>query len=314
MGGGAKKSAAFSGAERILFPDEPLTVRQPAKPVPVEMDFEFLPEQSAGGARRRTPAGVPTEAVPVDRALEFVLQPPAGTSQRRARNSFLSLIAHVLLVGVGLLIPLYYTESLELRQLQQTWLAAPPPPPPPPPPPAAQRPAPTRPRLVRAALEAKVTLPTTIPKEIAQVDDIAEVEMAALGVAGGVPGGVPGGQMGGVLGGVLGGVPSVAPPPVATKPRGPLRVGGEVRRPRLVKRVQPRYPPVARQARIQGEVRIRAIIDTNGRVVQMEVLSGHPLLAQAATNAVQQWIYEPTYLNGEPVPLEFVVTVSFNLG
>src|SRR5206468_10128216 len=76
------------------------------------------------------------------------------------------------------------------------------------------------------------------------------------GVAGGVPGGVPGGQMGGVLGGVIGGVLNTAarpvPPPPSVKPKGPIRVGGHVRPPKIIVKVQPEYPPLARQVHIQG--------------------------------------------------------------
>ena len=92
-----------------------------------------------------------------------------------------------------------------------------------------------------------------------------------------------------------------------------MRVGGKIRPPRLVRRVEPIYPGVAKQARIQGDVRIDAIIDAKGQVVEMKVLSGHPLLATAALTAVQQWVYEPTYLNEQPVPVVLEVTVNFRL-
>ncbi|MFQ5664632.1 MAG: energy transducer TonB, partial [Terriglobia bacterium] len=152
----------------------------------------------------------------------------------------------------------------------------------------------------------------TIPKEIAQIVDPpdADTDFPPAGVTGGVPGGVPGGQVGGVLGGIL----SATPPPVEAPPQKPIRVGGNVRRPRLIKHVQPKYPSIAKLARIEGVVRIDAIIDTHGRVVRMKVVSGHPLLANAALNAVQGWLFEPTYLNGQPVPLAFEIKVTFQLG
>jgi len=90
-------------------------------------------------------------------------------------------------------------------------------------------------------------------------------------------------------------------------------VGGKLRPPRLLQRVEPVYPTIAKQARISGDVRIDAIIDTEGNVVDMQVLSGHPLLVQAALGAVSQWRYEPTYLNEQPVPVVLVVTVTFRL-
>jgi protein TonB len=78
-------------------------------------------------------------------------------------------------------------------------------------------------------------------------------------------------------------------------------------------RVQPVYPPLARQTRIQGTVKLHAIIAKDGSVQQLEVLSGHPLLVQAALDAVRQWRYKPTLLNGEPVEVDTTVDVIFSL-
>ncbi|MEE8199926.1 MAG: energy transducer TonB [Candidatus Acidoferrales bacterium] len=313
-----KASTRYWGAERILFPDEPLELGSAGEPVPVDMDFDFL----AAGVRRRRAPGEPEEAIPVDRKLEFLMKPPADAAPRRARSTTVALLVHVGLVGAALLLPLMYMETLELHSLDRTWLATPPPPPPPaPPPPAVGQRAPARrPPAVRVPLEANLTLPTAIPKEIPRGEELGEVEVAGLpladlGVEGGVPGGVPGGQVGGVLGGVLGGVPSATPPPARPAgPPKPVRVGGVVQAPRLLYHIKPSFPVIARQARIEGDVVLRAIIDVHGRVTHMEVVSGHPLLVRAATQAVQQWRYEPTYLNGEPVPLILEVTVTFSLG
>jgi len=81
----------------------------------------------------------------------------------------------------------------------------------------------------------------------------------------------------------------------------------------LMHRVQPLYPPLARQARIQGQVVIRAVISRNGMIENLQVLSGHPMLVQAAIDAVKQWRYRPYFLNGEPVEVETQVTVNFLL-
>jgi protein TonB len=81
----------------------------------------------------------------------------------------------------------------------------------------------------------------------------------------------------------------------------------------LVNRVQPVYPPLARQTRISGTVRLHAIIGKDGSVQQLEVLSGHPLLVQAALDAVRQWRYRPTLLNGEPVEVDTTIDVIFSL-
>lgn len=136
------------------------------------------------------------------------------------------------------------------------------------------------------------------------------------GVAGGVPGGVAGGSMGGVLGGVIGGTGAV-PQPIAPKekgPRAPVRVGGRVKEPRLITRVDPRYPPLAVQTHLQGTVIVEAIIDEHGDVVEAKVVSGPPLLIQSALDAVRRWKYEPTYLNDEPLAVQLNVTVQFTLG
>jgi protein TonB len=73
------------------------------------------------------------------------------------------------------------------------------------------------------------------------------------------------------------------------------------------------YPPLARQTRISGTVRLHAIIGKNGAVQQLEVISGHPLLVQAALDAVRQWRYRPTLLNGEPVEVDTTIDVIFSL-
>jgi protein TonB len=77
--------------------------------------------------------------------------------------------------------------------------------------------------------------------------------------------------------------------------------------------VEPVYPALARQTHIQGTVVIDAVLDEHGNVVEMKVVSGPPLLIQAAMDAVGRWKYEPTYLNDEPVPVQLNVTVTFRL-
>jgi len=94
---------------------------------------------------------------------------------------------------------------------------------------------------------------------------------------------------------------------------GPLRVGGNVQAARILNRVQPVYPPLARQTRISGTVRLHAIIGKDGAITSLEVMSGHPLLQQAALDAVRQWRYQPTLLNGEPVDVDTTIDVIFSL-
>jgi protein TonB len=134
--------------------------------------------------------------------------------------------------------------------------------------------------------------------------------MSAGGVVGGVPGGVPGGQMGGVIGGIISSTP-VAVPKVATPQR--VRVSQGVSQGLLIKKVQPAYPPLARQARIQGQVLLQAEISKDGNIQNLRLISGHPMLAPAAIEAVKQWRYKPYYLNGEPVEVETQITVIFSL-
>jgi len=130
------------------------------------------------------------------------------------------------------------------------------------------------------------------------------------GEVGGVPGGVPGGQMGGVIGGIISSTP-VAVPKAATPQR--VRVSQGVSQGLLIRKVQPAYPPLARQARIQGQVVLQAEISKNGSIENLRLISGHPMLAPAAIEAVKQWRYKPYLLNGEPVAVETTVQVNFTL-
>lgn len=106
--------------------------------------------------------------------------------------------------------------------------------------------------------------------------------------------------------------PARRPGAVAT-PVEPLRVGGPIREPKKLKNVPPGYPPAALQARLQGTVILECLIGEDGRVARVKVLRGVPLLDDAATEAVRQWEYEPTLLNGVPVPVIMTVTVNFKL-
>ena len=132
------------------------------------------------------------------------------------------------------------------------------------------------------------------------------------GVSEGVPGGVEGGIPGGVVGGVVGGLPAAPPPPPPPPPRRCASAATSRRRPRR-KNVKPVYPPIAQSARVQGVVIIEATIGPDGRVKDAKVLRSIPLLDQAALDAVKQWEFTPTLLNGVPVPVIMTVTVNFTL-
>jgi protein TonB len=237
-----------------------------------------------------------------------------------------SVVFHGLLIVLVVIVPLLLPQAIPERELLVT-LVAPIGPPPPPPPPPVEVPAVAVPQVVKAQVrpvspEALVT-PTAIPREIAKIID--EPIASPVGVVGGVPGGVPGGYVGGVLGGVLASntnlnvLPAAPPPPPPppAPPRmaavtGPVRIGGDVKEPRVIRMTPPIYPPLASKARVSGVVLLEATITAQGTVEQIKVISGHPLLVEAAIDCVKQWQYEPTLLNGTPVPVILTAKVHFD--
>lgn len=235
---------------------------------------------------------------------DLIVSSPTERKRTSAWALFLSFGLQVGAIAGMILVTIIQMEALP-EGMQLTFLVAPPPPPPPPPPPAA----PVR-RIIRRVSQVqagRVIAPKEIPKEIAMIVEEEEPPQDMSGVIGGVPGGVAGGRMGGVIGGIIGGIPSAAPPP----PAAPIRVSSGVQGARKVHHVKPAFPPIARQARIYGTVKLEAIIAPDGTVQNLKVISGHPLLVQAAISAVQQWRYAPTLLNGEPVPVITNVDVIF---
>ena len=243
-----------------------------------------------------------------------------GNKTQKGASVFISFVIQIILVIVAVIIPLIYTDSLPRTQLT-SFLVAPPPPPPPPPPPAAAAPVKVVKVIPRQFDAGRLMAPKQIPKEIAVIkeEELPPVS-GAVGVVGGVPGGVPGGTPGGVIGGIIGSVPSAAPPPPppvkeAPKPVTPkqIRVGGQVQAAKLVRQPKPVYPPLAKQARIQGTVRFNAVIGKDGTIQNLTLVSGHPLLVPSAQEAVRQWVYQPTLLNGEPVEVVTQIDVNFTL-
>ena len=227
---------------------------------------------------------------------------------RRLSTTILSFLLQVGLIGVLILIPLIYTDALPKTQLM-TFLVAPPPPPPPPPPPAA---APVKVvKMVSEVVNGQLRAPTKIPNKVQMIkEEEAPPDLGAGGVPGGVPGGIPGGSAGGVIGGIISSTP-VAVPKVATPQR--ARVSSGVSTGLLIKKVTPNYPQLAKQARIQGSVVLQAEISKEGTIQNLQLISGHPMLAPAAIEAVKQWRYKPYLLNGEPVAVETQVVVNFSL-
>ncbi len=227
---------------------------------------------------------------------------------RRLSTTILSFVLQVGLIGILILIPLIYTDALPKQQLM-TFLVAPPPPPPPPPPPAA---APVKVvKMVSEVVNGQLRAPTKIPEKVQMIkEEEAPPDLGGGGVPGGVPGGIPGGSASGVIGGILSSQP-VAVPKVATPQR--VRVSSGVSTGLLIKKVTPNYPPLARQARIQGQVILQAEISKEGTIQNLQLISGHAMLAPAAIEAVKQWRYKPYLLNGEPVAVETQVVVNFSL-
>jgi protein TonB len=223
----------------------------------------------------------------------------------RGRTALFSFGMQAILVGILVLIPLLITEALPKQQLT-TFLVAPPPPPPPPPPAAPVH-------IVRQVqtdiVNGQLRTPTKIPQKVQMIKE--DAAPPPMGVVGGVAGGIPGGSAGGVIGGIIGST-NVAVPKVAAPQK--VRVSSGVSAGNLIRQVKPQYPSIARTAHIQGNVVLEAEISKEGDVVNLHVISGPPLLQQAALEAVKQWKYRPYLLNGEPVTVETQVTVIFSFG
>jgi protein TonB len=227
---------------------------------------------------------------------------------KRLSTTIMSFLLQVGLIGILILIPLIYTDALPKTQLM-TFLVAPPPPPPPPPPPAAAVVKVVK--MQSEVINGQLRTPTKIPNKVQMIkEEEAPPDLGSGGVPGGVPGGIPGGSAGGVIGGIISSTP-VAVPKVATPQR--VRVSTGVATGLLIKKVTPNYPQLAKQARIQGTVVLQAEISKDGTIQNLQLISGHPMLAPAAIEAVKQWRYRPYLLNGEPVAVETQVQVNFSL-
>ncbi len=268
----------------------------------------------------------PQRPVPVD-ALERLMTAPAqvrplfsdcllqyeGQKGRQTWATLASFLLQCLLLGVLLLLPLYFTQQLPKSQLL-TFLIAPPPPPPPPPP--AQQAARVMKQIESDLLSGgQLRTPTKIPQKVQMIkEEEAPPPMPGGGVVGGVPGGIPGGQLGGVIGGIVNSTSSLAYVP-KLQPVVPqrIRISQGVTSGLLIHKVEPSYPVLAKSARIQGNVMLKAIIDKEGNIQDLQLLSGHPMLVPAAINAVKQWRYRPYLLNGQPVEVETTITVIFTL-
>ena len=162
----------------------------------------------------------------------------------------------------------------------------------------------------------KLIAPVAIPKQISSI--VEATPAPDIGVVGST-GGANGSGAPGVIGSILGSVPQApATPPAEAQPknqstRKPVPLGGRVAEANLIRRVMPVYPPLARSARVQGTVEFTALISKEGNIENLQLVHGHPLLVNAAKEAVLQWKYRPTTLNGEAVEVITDIVVNFTL-
>jgi periplasmic protein TonB len=249
---------------------------------------------------------------------------PMG-KQARTRSALWSVMLHAGVITLLLWLGLSPARMQLPDQLSRVFLAAPPVPAPPPPPAPLVTAAVVQSKRTVRVFASRLTAPVTIPARVA-IGDVNIEAPPELAVAGGVPGGIPGGVEGGVPGGMVGGIPALAPPATpppaqvaAAKPPEPppapkrIQVSSEVQEAMILSMTRPEYPLGAKLSRVHGEVRLKAIIDREGRITELKLISGHPLLAPAALAAVEKWRYRPTVLNGVTVEVSTEVTVVFRL-
>jgi len=228
---------------------------------------------------------------------------------KRRAATVVSLLLQSALVAALAALPLLYTEALPKVSL--TSLIAPGPPPPAPTPAPAEvehRSAPPRPSDL---IGQRLREPQAIPRSIAHIEEseapLPEISSSGPGVLGGT---------GPSAGNPLNAIVNLAPPAPVPRPAvsAPLPISQGVAQGFLVHQVKPVYPPLARQARIQGAVLLQAIIGKDGSIENLRLVSGHPMLAPAAIEAVRQWRYRPYTLNRAPVEVQTEITVDFVLG
>lgn len=278
-------------------------VREPEVQKPVEV--------------RRPPRVPPSAALTQEGPLfaDVLLEASSLQRGRRTLATVLSILLQSLLVGGLLLVPLMFTETLPRQQLL-SFLVAPPPPPPPPPPAASEAAAKNLQRVESDLMDGQLRTPSRIPQKVQMIrEDEAPPALSSGGVIGGVPGGIPGGQLGGVIGGIISSTSTLSSVPKLAAPAAPkrVRISQGVTEGRLIQKIEPAYPTLARSARIQGEVVLSAIISKTGEIQNLVLVSGHPMLVPSAIQAVKQWRYRPFLLNGEPVEVETTITVVFQL-
>ena len=225
----------------------------------------------------------------------------------RGWTAFASFSVQALAVSILFLLPIIYTEGLPSPLTTRIVLPVPPPAPPAPPPQTHQ----TIPVTSNISSRGEVIEPPAVPRGVSPIDEQVTpppVDLAGFEVAGGTGDSRAQNPVLNSLGNGLD--HTVLPPPsieIHQRPISHMMEGN------LIYRIQPEYPALARQVRVQGTVVLRAVISREGTIENLQVLSGHPLLVKAAMEAVRQWRYRPYVLNGEPVEVETQVTVNFIL-
>jgi periplasmic protein TonB len=232
---------------------------------------------------------------------------PAGPRSRRWAMA-IGVTGEVLAVTCALIAPAIWPQLLPRPKLL-TWLSLPVPPH------SSASPSHVRPvATLRQMIGNKLIVPAAIPDRVAIIED-APLSFPDAG------GDVTAGELARLAIGVLDQTPLPASPPLiaqsvkppSAEPLRRVKVGGLVKMARLIHRVDPVYPAMARQARISGTVELTGVIGIDGRIRELQVVHGHPFLAKAALEAVRQWTYEPTLLNGEAVEVIAPITVNFLL-
>ena len=228
-----------------------------------------------------------------------VVRPSVRVGSRAWYTVPLSIAVHVALAALIVVVPLMATDVLpNPASIHNAFVSTPPPPPPVAPPPPAQ--APQRQVTSQAA---PIEAPTRIEKDV----NGASVPNVGPMAEGGLPAGITGGT------GVEVALPVVPVPPPPLMPAKPVPVGGHIAVPIKIRDVRPVYPTMAVTSRVSGTVMIEATIGVDGRVKNARVIKSIALLDQAALDAVRQWQFSPTRLNGVPIPVIMTVTVNFAL-
>ncbi len=236
---------------------------------------------------------------------DSLLESGGRLAGRTPWTTAVSFAAQSVLGGILVMLSLLYTEALPNQKFLSVLEA-------PGPPPAAASAQRTAVQSSKPASELNghvLVPPPEIPPHVAIIHDETPPGNPLIDPRVGVPNSVSGAASNSTITELLRAAPIPMPTPTAKK----VRVSSGVAQGLLIRQVRPQYPALARQARIQGTVVLQAAIGKDGTVQNLRVLSGHPMLIEAAIEAVKQWLYKPYYLNGEPVEVDTQINVNFTL-